>query len=153
METRRALLLIADIGGYTEYMKSHRTLLAHAARLSIFLATGTGLAPIHAMLESASPKQLAEILFNELQIPVTKKTATGIPSTAEEVLQDLAQDYELPRVLLEYRGLAKLKSTYTDKLAHMADPRTGRVHTSYHQAVAATGRLSCSVIPAKNACN
>lgn len=90
----------------------------------------------------ASPKQLAEILFNELQIPVTKKTATGIPSTAEEVLQDLAQDYELPRVLLEYRGLAKLKSTYTDKLAHMADPRTGRVHTSYHQAVAATGRLS-----------
>lgn len=90
----------------------------------------------------ASPKQLAEILFNELQIPITKKTATGIPSTAEEVLQDLAQDYELPRVLLEYRGLAKLKSTYTDKLAHMADPRTGRVHTSYHQAVAATGRLS-----------
>lgn len=90
----------------------------------------------------ASPKQLAEILFNELQIPVAKKTATGVPSTAEEVLQELAHDYELPRVLLEYRGLAKLKSTYTDKLALMADPRTGRVHTSYHQAVAATGRLS-----------
>jgi DNA polymerase-1 len=90
----------------------------------------------------ASPKQLAEILFEELKIPVIKKTATGVPSTAEEVLQDLAHDYELPRVLLEYRGLAKLKSTYTDKLAQMADPRTGRVHTSYHQAVAATGRLS-----------
>jgi DNA polymerase-1 len=90
----------------------------------------------------ASPKQLAEILFNELQIPVAKKTATGVPSTAEEVLQELAHEHELPRVLLEYRGLAKLKSTYTDKLAHMADPRTGRVHTSYHQAVAATGRLS-----------
>lgn len=90
----------------------------------------------------SSPKQLAQILFEEQGIPVTKKTATGVPSTAEEVLQELAHDYELPRVLLEYRGLAKLKSTYTDKLPQMISPRTGRVHTSYHQAVAATGRLS-----------
>jgi DNA polymerase-1 len=90
----------------------------------------------------SSPKQLAHILFTEQGIPVTKKTATGVPSTAEEVLQELAHDYELPRVLLEYRGLAKLKSTYTDKLPQMINTATGRVHTSYHQAVAATGRLS-----------
>jgi DNA polymerase I len=90
----------------------------------------------------SSPKQLAHILFTEQGIPVTKKTATGVPSTAEEVLQELAHDYELPRVLLEYRGLAKLKSTYTDKLPQMINSATGRVHTSYHQAVAATGRLS-----------
>lgn len=90
----------------------------------------------------ASPKQLAHILFTEQGIPVAKKTATGVPSTAEEVLQELAHDYELPKVLLEYRGLAKLKSTYTDKLPQMINTATGRVHTSYHQAVAATGRLS-----------
>lgn len=90
----------------------------------------------------SSPKQLAQILFTEQGIPVGKKTATGVPSTAEEVLQELAHDYELPKVLLEYRSLAKLKSTYTDKLPQMINPRTGRVHTSYHQAVAATGRLS-----------
>lgn len=90
----------------------------------------------------SSPKQLAEILFVEQGIPIAKKTATGVPSTAEEVLQELAHDYELPRILLEYRGLAKLKSTYTDKLAQMINPATGRVHTSYQQAVAATGRLS-----------
>lgn len=90
----------------------------------------------------ASPKQLGHILFEELEIPVKKKTAKGAPSTAEEVLQELALDYELPRILLEHRGLAKLKSTYTDKLPLMIHPDTGRVHTSYHQAVAATGRLS-----------
>ena len=90
----------------------------------------------------SSPKQLAQILFVEQGIPVGKKTATGVPSTAEEVLQELAHDYELPKVLLEYRGLAKLKSTYTDKLPQMINPRTGRVHTSYHQAVTVTGRLS-----------
>jgi DNA polymerase-1 len=89
-----------------------------------------------------SPKQLQEILFGKLGLPVSRKTATGQPSTAEDVLEELAGDYDLPRIILEYRGLAKLKSTYTDKLPGQVDPRTGRVHTSYHQAVAATGRLS-----------
>ncbi len=89
-----------------------------------------------------SPKQLAAILFDKLQLPVLKKTQKGAPSTAEEVLQELALDYPLPRVITEYRGLAKLKSTYTDKLPLMINPRSGRIHTSYHQAVTATGRLS-----------
>ena len=92
----------------------------------------------------ASPKQLAEILFEKLQIPVLKKTAKGAPSTKEEVLQELALDYPLPKVLLEHRGLAKLKSTYTDKLPTMINPSTNRIHTSYHQAGTATGRLSSS---------
>ena len=92
----------------------------------------------------ASPKQLGEILFEKLELPVIKKTPKGAPSTAEEVLVELANDYELPAVLIEHRGLAKLKSTYTDKLPEMVDRRTGRVHTSYHQAVTATGRLSSS---------
>ena len=92
----------------------------------------------------ASPKQLGEILFEKLELPVIKKTPKGAPSTAEEVLVELANDYELPAVLIEHRGLAKLKSTYTDKLPEMVDKRTGRVHTSYHQAVTATGRLSSS---------
>ena len=90
-----------------------------------------------------SPKQLAEILFEKQNLPVKKKTPKGAPSTAEEVLQELADDgYDLPRLILENRGLAKLKSTYTDKLPLMIASDTGRVHTSYHQAVAATGRLS-----------
>ena len=92
----------------------------------------------------ASPKQLGEILFEKLELPVIKKTPKGAPSTAEEVLVELANDYELPAVLIEHRGLAKLKSTYTDRLPEMVDTRTGRVHTSYHQAVTATGRLSSS---------
>jgi DNA polymerase-1 len=92
----------------------------------------------------ASPKQLGEILFDKLELPIIKKTPKGAPSTAEEVLFELANDYELPAVLIEHRGLAKLKSTYTDKLPEMVDRRTGRVHTSYHQAVTATGRLSSS---------
>jgi DNA polymerase I len=92
----------------------------------------------------ASPKQLGEILFQKLQIPVTKKTAKGAASTAEDVLHELADDYPLPALLLEHRSLAKLKSTYTDKLPTMVTPRTGRVHCSYHQAVTATGRLSSS---------
>jgi len=90
----------------------------------------------------SSPKQLQQILFEELKIPVIKKTPKGAPSTAEEVLQELALDYPLPKVILENRGLSKLKSTYTDKLPLMVSPKTGRVHTSYHQAVTATGRLS-----------
>ena len=91
-----------------------------------------------------SPKQLGEILFNKLELPVLRKTPKGAPSTAEEVLAELALDYPLPAVLMEYRSLSKLKSTYTDKLPEMIDPHTGRVHTSYHQAVTATGRLSSS---------
>ena len=91
-----------------------------------------------------SPKQLQEILFGRLAIPPMRKTPTGQPSTAEDVLEELALEHELPRLILEYRGLAKLKSTYTDKLPEQIEPSTGRIHTSYHQAVAATGRLSSS---------
>jgi len=91
-----------------------------------------------------SPKQLQEILFDKLGLPVIRKTPKGQPSTAEDVLQELAGDYELPSLILEYRSLSKLKSTYTDRLPERINPRTGRVHTSYHQAVAATGRLSSS---------
>ena len=92
----------------------------------------------------ASPKQLQEILYDRLGLPVLGKTPKGQPSTAEGVLQELAEEYELPKAILEYRALAKLKSTYTDKLPAEINPRTGRIHTSYHQAVAATGRLSSS---------
>jgi DNA polymerase I len=92
----------------------------------------------------ASPKQLQEILFDKLGIKPTKKTPSGAPSTDEDVLQELALDHPLPKVLLEYRGLAKLKSTYTDKLPRMINAATGRVHTSYNQAVAITGRLASS---------
>jgi len=91
-----------------------------------------------------SPKQLQEVLYERLGLPVLGKTPGGQPSTAESVLAELAADYELPRLILEHRGLAKLKSTYTDKLPREINPRTGRIHTSYHQAVAATGRLSSS---------
>jgi DNA polymerase-1 len=89
-----------------------------------------------------SPKQLGEILFGKLQLPVVKKTPSGAPSTDEEVLEKLALDHPLPKALLEHRGLSKLKSTYTDKLPRMVNPATGRVHTNYAQAVAVTGRLS-----------
>ncbi|AUN95767.1 DNA polymerase I [Pseudazoarcus pumilus] len=91
-----------------------------------------------------SPKQLGEILFGKLGLPVVKKTATGQPSTDEDVLSQLADDYPLPKLLLEHRGFAKLKSTYADKLPRMVDPRTGRVHTSFSQATAVTGRLASS---------
>jgi DNA polymerase-1 len=89
-----------------------------------------------------SPKQLQEILFEQQGLPVIRKTPKGQPSTAEDVLAELANDYDLPAVIIEYRGVSKLKSTYTDKLPLMINERTGRIHTSYHQAVAATGRLS-----------
>ena len=91
-----------------------------------------------------SPKQIQEILFNQLKLPIIKKTPTGVPSTDEDVLQQLALDYPLPKLLLDYRSLAKLKSTYTDKLPLMMDRNTGRVHTNYSQAVAVTGRLASS---------
>ncbi len=91
-----------------------------------------------------STKQLQHIFYDKLEMPVLKKTPKGAPSTAEPVLQELAIDYELPRVILEHRSLSKLKSTYTDRLPEVINPRTGRIHTSYHQAVTATGRLSSS---------
>ncbi|WAW08954.1 DNA polymerase I [Oxalobacter vibrioformis] len=91
-----------------------------------------------------SPKQLGEILFDKLQLPVVKKTPSGTPSTNEEVLQKLAEDYPLPKIILDYRGMAKLKSTYTDKLPRMVNPATHRVHTNFAQAVAVTGRLASS---------
>ncbi|GHB77299.1 DNA polymerase I [Psychrosphaera saromensis] len=104
----------------------------------------------------ASPKQLQVILFEKLELPIVKKTPKGAPSTAEEVLLELSHDYDLPKVIMEFRGLSKLKSTYTDKLPLMIKPATGRVHTSYHQAIAATGRLSSTDpnlqnIPIRNA--
>ncbi|KVO75757.1 DNA polymerase I [Burkholderia ubonensis] len=89
-----------------------------------------------------SPKQIGQIFFEKLQLPIVKKTPSGAPSTDEEVLQKLAEDYPLPKLLLEHRGLSKLKSTYTDKLPRMVNPETGRVHTNYAQAVAVTGRLA-----------
>ena len=92
----------------------------------------------------SSPKQIQAILFEKMQLPVIKKTPKGQPSTAEAVLQELAENYRLPALILEHRSLSKLKSTYTDKLPQMINPATGRVHTSYHQAIAATGRLSSS---------
>jgi DNA polymerase-1 len=91
-----------------------------------------------------SPKQIQEILYEKLRLPVLARTPKGVPSTAETVLQDLALDYPLPRLILEHRSLSKLKSTYTDRLPEQIDPKSGRVHTSYHQAVATTGRLSSS---------
>ena len=89
-----------------------------------------------------SPKQLQQILFEKMQIPVLRKTPTGQPSTAEDVLEELAASYKLPQLILDYRSIAKLRSAYTEKLPLQADPKTGRIHTSYHQAVAQTGRLS-----------
>lgn len=91
-----------------------------------------------------SPKQIATIFFEELGLPVIAKTPKGAPSTSEDVLEQLAEEHDLPKLILRHRGLSKLKSTYTDKLRQMINPETGRVHTSYHQAVAATGRLSSS---------
>lgn len=89
-----------------------------------------------------SPKQLQDILYQRLKLPILEKTPTGQPSTSESVLQSLAEKYELPKIILEYRSLSKLKSTYTDKLPEQVDPKTGRIHTSYHQAITSTGRLS-----------
>lgn len=125
---------------------SRELLVAHSGELGVRLSQLQEQAFILAGEEFnlGSPKQLGEVLFNKLQLPVIKKTPKGAPSTAEEVLVELALDYPLPKLLLEYRSLSKLKSTYTDKLPEMVNPLTGRVHTSYHQAVTATGRLSSS---------
>src|SRR5690606_16070643 len=99
---------------------------------------------VGAPLNLGSPKQLCEVLYEKLGLPVLKRTASGAPSTDEDVLEKLAQDYPLPRIVLDWRSLAKLKGTYTDKLPKMVDPRSGRVHTRYSQAVAVTGRLASS---------
>lgn len=125
---------------------SRELLAAHSGELGVRLSQLQEQAFILAGEEFnlGSPKQLGEILFNKLELPVIKKTPKGAPSTAEEVLVELALDFPLPKLLLEYRSLSKLKSTYTDKLPEMVNPSTGRVHTSYHQAVTATGRLSSS---------
>jgi DNA polymerase I len=111
-----------------------------AVQLQVLLGQAHKEAALEFNIES--PKQLQQVLFEKLQIPVTRKTPTGQPSTAEDVLEELANSYALPRIVLEYRALAKLKSTYTDKLPEQINERTGRIHTSYHQAVAQTGRLS-----------
>ncbi|WP_432471360.1 DNA polymerase I [Amphritea sp. HPY] len=116
--------------------------MEHAARLAELETKAHELAG--APFNLSSPKQLQEILFEQQKLPVIKKTPKGAPSTAEEVLQELALDYPLPKMIIEHRSLSKLKSTYTDKLPLMINPATRRIHTSYHQAVTATGRLSSS---------
>lgn len=116
--------------------------MEHGARLAELEAKAHELAG--APFNLSSPKQLQEILFEQQKLPVIKKTPKGAPSTAEEVLQELALDYPLPKMIIEHRSLSKLKSTYTDKLPQMINPATRRIHTSYHQAVTATGRLSSS---------
>lgn len=121
-------------------------LKAHSAELAETL--GRLETEAHALAGTAfnlnSPSQIQHILFSELKLPIKRRTPKGQPSTAEETLAELALDYPLPQLILDYRGVGKLKSTYTDKLPLMCDPRTGRIHTHYHQAVAATGRLSSS---------
>ena len=116
-----------------------RSIAAQLGELRALAQTQAGVA-----FNIESPKQLQQVLFEKLQLPVLRKTPTGQPSTAEDVLEELAASFELPRTVLDYRTLAKLKSTYTDKLPQQINARTGRVHTSYHQAVAQTGRLSSS---------
>ena len=129
---RTGVLIDADL------LREHsKTLAARIAELQQEAETVAG-----QPFNLGSPKQIQEIFYDKLGLPVLRKTPKGQPSTAEAVLQELALDYELPKLILEHRGLSKLKSTYTDKLPEQVNPRTGRVHTSYHQAVAATGRLS-----------
>ncbi|HCY03816.1 MAG TPA: DNA polymerase I, partial [Gammaproteobacteria bacterium] len=135
-----------------------RLLKQHSAELAQRLQTLTEEAWVQAgeNFNLDSTKQLQAIFYDKLNLPVLKKTPGGKPSTAEPVLVDLARDYELPATILQYRSLAKLKSTYTDKLPLDINDLTGRIHTSYHQAVAATGRLSSSDpnlqnIPIRNA--
>jgi len=133
-------------------MENHGALLDSAILRSQSKSLGTRLEELESQAQTlagrpfnlASPKQLQEILFDELKLPVLKKTPKGAPSTNEEVLQELALDYPLPKLLIEHRSLSKLKGTYTDKLPDDCDPADGRVHTSFHQAVTSTGRLSSS---------
>jgi DNA polymerase-1 len=126
--------VLVDAGLLAEQSKELAVRIAELEQQAYELAGGP--------FNLGSPKQIGEIFFGKLQLPVIKKTATGAASTDEEVLQKLAEDYPLPKILLEHRGLSKLKSTYTDKLPKMVNPNTGRVHTNYAQAVAVTGRLA-----------
>ena len=133
-------------------MEIHGALLDSAILRSQSKSLGTRLEELESEAQTlagrpfnlASPRQLQEILFDELKLPVLKKTPKGAPSTNEEVLKELALDYPLPKLLIEHRSLSKLKGTYTDKLPDDCDPADGRVHTSFHQAVTSTGRLSSS---------
>ena len=131
---------------YTGVMVDARLLRDQSQELAVKMAATEKAAHAAAggPFNLGSPKQLQEVLYERLKLPVHGKTQKGQPSTAEDVLEQLAEEHELPRLILEYRGLTKLKSTYTDKLPTDIDPKTKRIHTSYHQAVAATGRLSSS---------
>ncbi len=136
----RVLTYMEQQGAFVNANKLHKQSLTIQARLTELEKEAYTLADEEFNL--ASPKQLQQIFFEKLKLPILKKTPKGQPSTAEEVLVELSQSYDLPKVILEHRGLAKLKNTYTDKLPLMISPKTGRVHTSYQQAVTATGRLS-----------
>jgi DNA polymerase-1 len=142
----RPLIHVLQKMEYTGVMVDARMLTAQSNELAKAMAETekAAFAAAGGPFNIGSPKQLQEILYDRLQLPILGKTPKGQPSTAENVLQELAGEFELPRHVLEYRALAKLKSTYTDKLPREINPATGRIHTSYHQAVAATGRLSSS---------
>jgi len=145
-EIERPLVRVLERMEHTGVMVDARMLRQQSQELATTMASTAEAAYAAAggPFNLGSPKQLQEVLYDRLQLPVLGKTPKGQPSTAENVLEQLAESYDLPRLVLEYRALTKLKSTYTDKLPLEIDPRTGRIHTSYHQAVAATGRLSSS---------
>ncbi len=145
-DIERPLVRVLERMEYTGVRVDGRLLREQSQELAVKMAATEKAAYVAAggPFNLSSPKQLQEVLYERLHLPVLGKTPKGQPSTAEDVLEQLAESFDLPRLVLEYRGLAKLKSTYTDKLPTDVDPRTGRIHTSYHQAVAATGRLSSS---------
>jgi DNA polymerase-1 len=145
-DIERPLLRVLERMEYTGVMVDAGMLRQQSQELATIMAATeqTAYAAAGGPFNLGSPKQLQEVLYDRLALPVRGKTAKGQPSTAEDVLEQLAEEHELPRLVLQYRALTKLKSTYTDKLPGEIDARTGRIHTSYHQAVAATGRLSSS---------
>ena len=145
-DIERPLVGVLEQMEYTGVMVDARLLRDQSQELAVKMAATEKAAHAAAggPFNLGSPKQLQEVLYERLKLTVHGKTQKGQPSTAEDVLEQLAEEHELPRLILEYRGLTKLKSTYTDKLPTDIDPKTKRIHTSYHQAVAATGRLSSS---------
>jgi DNA polymerase-1 len=145
-EIEQPLVRVLEQMEYTGVQVDARLLREQSHELAVKMAATeqAAFAAAGGPFNLGSPKQLQTILYERLQLPMHGKTQKGQPSTAEDVLEQLAEEHELPRLVLQYRGLAKLKSTYTDKLPIDIDARTGRIHTSYHQAVAATGRLSSS---------